>query len=51
MEGRLNAVSRKLENKNFVERAPENIIAHERNKRQKYEADLIKLKQNLKTLL
>ena len=51
MEGRLNAVSRKLENKNFVERAPENIIAHERNKRQKYKNDLTKLKQNLKSLL
>ena len=31
MEGRLSAVLRKLENKNFVERAPENIINHERD--------------------
>jgi len=50
MEGRLSAVARKLENKNFVERAPENIINHERDKMQKYESDLSKLQQNLKAL-
>ena len=50
MEGRLNAVSRKLENTNFVQRAPENVISHERDKMQKYESDLSKLQQNLETL-
>ena len=50
MEGRLSAVSRKLGNKNFVERAPENVIFHERNKLQKYESDLSKLKQNFEVL-
>jgi valyl-tRNA synthetase len=50
MHGRLTAIGRKLGNKNFVERAPENIISHELNKQQNYEIDLSKLKQNLKSL-
>ena len=50
MEGRLNAVTRKLENKNFVQRAPENVISHEKDKKQKYESDLSKLQQNLESL-
>jgi len=50
MEGRLNAVSRKLDNANFVERAPENVITHERNKMQNYQADLTKLQENLNSL-
>ena len=50
MEGRLNAVTKKLGNKNFVERAPEDVINHERNKMQKYESDLAKLQQNLESL-
>ena len=50
MEGRLNAVSRKLKNKNFIERAPENVINHEKDKMQTYESDLSKLQQNLQSL-
>jgi valyl-tRNA synthetase len=50
MEGRLNAVSRKLDNQNFVERAPEDVITHERNKMHNYQADLSKLLQNLESL-
>ena len=50
MEGRLNAVSKKLDNKNFVERAPENIINHERNKMENYQSDLAKLQENLNSL-
>jgi len=50
MEGRLNAVSRKLDNANFVERAPKNVISHEQNKMQNYQADLIKLQENLNSL-
>ena len=38
------------ENKKFVERAPENVISHERDKMQKYESDLSKLQKNLETL-
>ena len=48
--GRLAAVNRKLENKNFVERAPENIINHEKEKKYNYENDLSKLHQNLESL-
>jgi len=50
MEGRLSAVSRKLGNKNFVERAPEDVIMHERDKMQKYASNLSKLQQNLEAL-
>jgi len=50
MNGRLSAVSRKLGNKKFVERAPKNVISHERDKMQKYESDLSKLQQNLEAL-
>ena len=48
--GRLSAVNRKLENKNFVDRAPKNVISHERQKQQSYKADLIKLQQNMESL-
>ena len=51
MQGRLNAVSKKLENKNFVDRAPSEIIAHERTKFEDYKQQLDKLKENLKSLI
>jgi valyl-tRNA synthetase len=50
ISGRLSAVNRKLENKNFVYRAPKNVIRHQRQKQQNYKADLIKLQQNLESL-
>ena len=50
MEGRLSAVNHKLNNKNFVIRAPENVITNERQKQQNYEFDLSKLQQNLESL-
>ena len=40
----------KLENKKFADRAPADIIIHERQKQQNYEDDLAKLQQNLKSL-
>ena len=49
-KGRLSAVDRKLENKNFVERAPENVINHEREKQLNYKTDLKKLEKNLESL-
>ena len=51
MTGRLNAVSGKLNNKNFVERAPKNIIDHERAKQADYQEQLDKLKSNLNSLM
>ena len=50
MEGRLNAVCKKLDNSNFVERAPEKVISHERKKQAGYQSDLSKLQQNLEAL-
>ena len=50
MNGRLRAVNNKLQNKNFVNRAPENVISHERNKQKNYETDLAKLQNNLQSL-
>ena len=50
MNGRLSAVAQKLENKNFVKRAPENVINNEREKQQNYKTDLIKLQKNLASL-
>ena len=51
MQGRLNAISKKLENKNFVDRAPSEIITHERNKFEDYKQQLDKLKENLNSLI
>ena len=51
MTGRLNAVSGKLNNKNFVERAPKNIIDHERAKQADYQEQLDKLNSNLNSLM
>ncbi len=50
ISGRLSAVNRKLENKNFVDRAPKNVISHECKKQKSYKSDLIKLQQNLESL-
>ena len=51
MNGRLNAVSKKLDNKNFVNRAPKDIIEHERTKQVDYQQQLNKLKENLNSLI
>lgn len=51
MTGRLNSVSKKLDNKNFVDRAPKEIISHEKKKKSDYNEQLNKLKNNLKSLL
>ena len=50
MQGRLNAVKGKLDNKNFVIRAPKNIVTHEREKKGRYTSALKKLKENLQSL-
>jgi valyl-tRNA synthetase len=51
MDGRLNSVSKKLDNKNFVDRAPKNIIEHEKAKQADYQQQLNKLKENLNSLI
>jgi len=50
LEGRLNSVNRKLDNKQFVSNAPENIVAHEQNKKNRYENELMILQNNLNSL-
>jgi len=51
MDGRLNSVSKKLNNKNFVDRAPKDIIEHEKAKQADYQQQLNKLKENLNSLI
>ncbi len=50
-EGRIKAAKGKLNNPNFVSRAPENVVAHERNKLAGYEETLALLKENYKKLV
>jgi len=50
MEGRLAAVQKKLDNENFLQRAPAEVVAHEREKRSAYRDQLKKLQQNYQAL-
>ena len=50
MNGRLNAINRKLDNENFVDRAPKEVVEHEKNKKTDYESQLKKIEYNLKSL-
>ncbi len=50
MTGFLKAVEGKLANKNFVERAPEAVVAKERDKQDFYTQSLIKLREHLATM-
>ena len=50
MNGRLNAINRKLDNQNFIDRAPQQVIDHEKNKKADYELQLKKIEDNLKSL-
>ena len=50
MHGRLNAINKKLDNKNFVARAPQDVVKHEKNKKYDYEQQLNKMQANLLSL-
>ena len=50
LEGRLNSVNRKLDNKQFISNAPEDIVAHEENKKNRYKNELMILQDNLNSL-
>ena len=50
MNGRLLSVNKKLDNKNFIDRAPKDIIKHEKQKKENYKLDLSKLNANLESL-
>jgi len=51
MKGRMNSVKKKLDNKNFINRAPENIVKHEKEKFSNYKNDYDKLVANLESLI
>ena len=50
LQARLNSVNKKIKNKNFDKKAPENIVQHEQEKAQKYENQISKLTHNLKKI-
>ena len=50
MKGRLAAVNGKLSNANFVDRAPEDVVANEKRKQAEYQSSLEKLQENLNSL-
>lgn len=50
LEGLIKGTNSKLSNENFVSRAPENVVAREREKLQSFESELQKLKKNLDAL-
>ena len=51
MRGRLENVNSKLNNENFVSRAPKEVIDNEKDKRDRYRTKLEKLNENLKSLV
>ena len=50
MQGRLGAVNKKLTNENFVKRAPNDVVEHEKAKQTDYQNNLTKLLKNLDSL-
>jgi len=50
LENQLNGLNKKLSNKNFVERAPKEVVEKEKKKKESFEENLQKLKQNLAKL-
>ena len=50
MNGRLQSVNKKLNNKNFIKRAPKDIVEHEQKKQTDYQNSLNKLLENLDSL-
>ena len=51
LKGRLNAVNNKLNNKQFVDNAPDDIVSHEKNKKKRYDTELDILQNNLDSLI
>ena len=49
-KGRLKNVTNKLNNKNFVDRAPEAVVNNEKRKQKQYQSTLKKIEDNLKAL-
>ncbi len=51
MEGRLAGVEKKLDNKAFIEKAPAEVVEHERQKQSDYQDRLNKLQENYQALV
>ena len=51
MKARLNNVKKKLDNKNFIQKAPKEIIGHEQQKHDSYSEDYNKLLDNYNSLI
>ena len=49
-EGRMNSVKKKIDNENFIKRAPKEIVKNEKNKFINYQNNYNKLKENLDNL-
>ena len=49
-KGRLKNVNNKLNNKNFVDRAPEDVVNNEKKKQKQYQSTLKKIEDNLNAL-
>ncbi len=49
-KGRLKNVNNKLNNKNFVDRAPKAVVSNEKTKQKQYQSTLEKIENNLKAL-
>ena len=50
VEGRITSVRKKIDNKNFIENAPIEVVNHEKNKHEAYKKDHKKLILNLDNL-
>jgi valyl-tRNA synthetase len=50
LEGRMKSVRGKLDNANFIKRAPQDIVQHEQNKYDNYKSDYDKLVENHNSL-
>jgi len=50
LKGRLSSIENKLKNKHFVSNAPSEIVAHEKNKKDRYEKELLLFQSNLNSL-
>ena len=50
-KGRLKNVDNKLNNKNFIDRAPDSIISNERKKQEQYKSTLKKIQDNLNAIM
>ena len=51
LRGRLNSVKNKLNNKKFISNAPSEIVKHEKNKKNRYEKELLLLQKMINLIM